>query len=622
MPIRPLPQHLVNQIAAGEVIERPASVVKELVENALDAGGTRIAVDIEEGGSKLVRISDNGSGIPQEELPLAVAAHATSKIQTLEDLEAIATLGFRGEALASIASVSRFRITSRPPEAQEAFMIQVDGENIGEPRPTAAAKGTTIEVRDLFFNTPARRKFMRTAPTEYGHIADTVSRLAIVHPHVGFALSHNGRQTMELTPTDDRRLRAIELLGKDIQDGLLEFEHRDPPDEATGQPGACVWGIAALPNLARSNSKQMYLCINARSVKDRNLQHAVKEAYRGLMPPDKHPVAVVLIDMDPAMVDVNVHPTKAEVRFRNPRAIHGLVLSSIKQRLLQADLTPAVSQFGTSFGGNRLAGADNTAAPTPTPRDFVDAFKSMPSLQKDFVFDEVRREIAKEQPLLADAAALPDASATPALPTASSQLPISESPYLQVHSSYVVASDPQGILIIDQHALHERVMFEQLSQRVLGQGKPLESQRMLVPAVVKANTKQQALLESLTGLLEKIGADIAPISQDSVAVHAFPSFLFERKVDPVDFVEELLDKAENGDFDTATTNAEENALHNVLDMMSCKAAVKAGDKLTAQELEALLKKRDEIERAGSCPHGRPTQIRLSLRDLEKQFLRG
>jgi len=643
MPIRRLPPLLVNQIAAGEVIERPASVVKELVENSLDAGATRIDVAVEQGGRTLIRIADNGKGIPPDELPLAIAPHATSKIESAQDLEAICTLGFRGEALASIASVSRLRLASRPTVegsiAEEAHVIEVSGDQISHVAPIAGSPGTVIEVRDLFFNTPARRKFMRTDATEIGHISDIIQRIAIVHPHVGFTLTHNDRKSLDLPATDSRRQRCIDILGREIEDGLLEFEQKDTPEQGNKQ----IWGLAALPKLARGNSKYQYICINGRPVRDRNLQHALKEAYRGLMPPEKQPVAVVFIEMNPAEVDVNVHPTKAEVRFRQPSAIHGMVLTAIRQCLLGNDLTPQAQMPGSSdwrmsspTGGTldgllqnhqrdaagEPASADALSSAESTD-DFVNYFRRMDPRQKGFVYAEVKKALAEESPeLLGDAAEglIGSGNGSAAEPSADGQAGgLRSMPILQVHKSYVVSQDEQGLIIVDQHALHERVMFEELRQRVLGEGRSLESQRLLMPAVVQADARRQSLLAPLKPLLERIGIELEPIGPDAVAIQAFASFLFDRHVEPIDFVENLLDKAEEGAFDTSGGNAEESALHEVLDMMACKAAVKAGDQMSQSELAALLAKREQIERSSNCPHGRPTTLRLSLRDLEKQF---
>ena len=670
MPIRQLPPLLVNQIAAGEVIERPASVVKELIENCLDAGATAIEIDVDEGGLKRLRIADDGHGIPADELPLALTAHATSKLETADQLAAISTLGFRGEALASIASVSRLRLSSRPRGAEAGHVVDQAGDDRSPPRPAAMAPGTVIDIRDLFFNTPARRRFMRTPATEYGHIADTVNRVAMVHPEVGFTLRHNGRTTLDLPPGDDARSRCVNILGKELEPALLEFRHEDPPhrteadpDSATPHRPARVWGLAGEPSIARSSAKFQYLCVNGRPVKDRNLAHALKEAYRGLIAPDRQPVAVLFLDLDPALVDVNVHPTKAEVRFRNPSAVHGLVLSRFRQRLLSTDLVPDASISHQAPAWNTVAraapgsdaqrsaatspGAPASPSSPPTPDAFVDYFRRMDPKQKGFVYEEVRRNMA-ESDIFHDATPAPyppqpssppdadaphgEATGSPAHATAHPPAAARLASILQFNNSYVVTSDTTGhepgLLIVDQHALHERIMFEELRQRILVDGQALESQRLLLPAVVDADARQQALLDDLAPLLTRLGIEIQPLGPAAVGVHAFPSLLFDRGVDAEQFTRELLDKTEAGDLrpqdlsPDAATHTAEAALHEVLDMMSCKAAVKAGDHLSPDELDALLAKRDQIERAGSCPHGRPTTVRLSLRDLEKQFHRG
>lgn len=635
MPIRKLSPLLVNQIAAGEVIERPASVVKELIENCLDADATRIDIAIEEGGLKLIRIADDGHGIAPEELPLALTAHATSKLETADQLAAIETLGFRGEALASIASVSRLRLSSRPRDLESGTVIEQAGDDVTPPRPHAMAPGTVIEVRDLFFNTPARRKFMRTAATEIGHIADTVNRTAMVHPAVGFSLTHYGRKSIDLPPNDDQRQRCVHILGKELEPALLEFEYQaapnpDPKPQGSSLTPSSIWGLAGEPSISRSSSKFQYLCVNGRPVKDRNLAHAVKEAYRGLIAPDKQPVAVVFVELDPTLVDVNVHPTKAEVRFSQPSAVHGLALSQIRQRLLSTDLVPDASLRSASAWDKPLTpthadaegGSASEASGTPSPNAFVDYFKQMDPKQKGFVYEEVRREMV-EQDMFAES----EATQTP------DPRPQPLTPILQFHNSYVVTHDntpgqEPGLLIVDQHALHERIMFEELRQRILVAGESLESQRLLMPAVIEADAKRQALLDDLTPLLTRLGVEVEPIGPTALGVQAFPSLLFDRGVDPIAFMDELLDKAEAGDLSAtdlrpeADVDTAEAALHEVLDMMSCKAAVKAGDKLSDTELAALMAKRDEIERSSSCPHGRPTTVRLSLRDLEKQFHRG
>lgn len=625
MPIRKLPPLLINQIAAGEVIERPASVVKELVENSLDAGAMRIDVTVEEGGGQLIRISDDGEGITPEELPLAVSQHATSKIQTAEDLEAIATLGFRGEALASIASVSRLRITTRPTRdgvtAEAASRLEITGEHVSDITPASASSGTIIEVRDLFFNTPARRKFMRTASTEFSHIHDLILRTAMVNAHVSFTLTHNGRKVRDL-PGADRRERCIDILGREIEEGLLPFELVEPAERG----GTKIWGLAGHPRLARATTKFQYVYVNGRSVKDRNLQHAIKEAYRGLMPPDKHPMAVVLIDMDPREVDVNVHPTKSEVRFRQPSRIHGGVLTAVRQCLLSNDLTPGGDHANAGFQMSSFKGGSGSSPEPVSERDvsgFVDYFKRMDTSQKGFVFQEVKKQLAEDEPALLRANSNDSSDAMPGLANDQGIQPLpayQPTPLLQVRNSFVVTEDADGILIVDQHALHERVMFEELSQRILGdESKTLESQRLLMPVVVNVSAKQVGLLDDLQAMFHRIGIDAAAMGPMQVAIHSFPTFLFNRHVEPGEFLLELLDKAEEGQFDTDGGNALEEALHEVIDMMSCKAAVKAGDKLSQEELSDLLAKRESVERSSNCPHGRPTTLRLTVKELERRF---
>ncbi len=625
MPIRKLPTLLVNQIAAGEVIERPGSVVKELIENSLDGGATRIDIAVEDGGRQRVRVSDNGGGIPEHELRLAVEPHATSKLETSEQLASIGTLGFRGEALASIASVSRLRVTSRAMidgrAADSGWQIEADGDRISEPAPAPCAPGTIVEVRDLFFNTPARRKFMRAAGTEFGHISETVTRLAMVHHHVAFTLTHNGRQSINVAMEPSRRQRCIELLGVELDEAMLEFDQAEPPAAGGGKPAA-LWGLAGLPSIARATAKFQYVYVNGRPIRDRNLSHAIKEAYRGLIPPDKQPVVVLFIETDPTAVDVNVHPTKAEVRFREPSRFHGLVLAALRQRLLGSDLTPSVDVRSSMFGvrSAKLEPGEPTdrRSNIADPQDFVDYFKRMDPKQKGFIYQQVKEQLAREQPKIVTTDVTND---TPADRSSVTPPPIRSCQVLQVHKSYVITEDEDGILIVDQHALHERVMFEQLRERVLGQSRDMESQRLLMPVVVQVSPARLTALQTLGPLLKRIGVEAEPIGPDAIGIQAFPSFLFEREVDPGPFMADLLDKAQEGQFDFSNPNAEEAALHEVLDMMACKAAVKAGDRMSDAELAALLAKRDQIERSSNCPHGRPTTIRLTLRDLEKQFKR-
>ncbi len=593
MPIRSLPPLVVSQIAAGEVVERPASVVKELVENAIDAGATRVEIAIENGGRDLIRITDDGSGIPFDELVLAVAPHATSKIQTVGDLESIGTLGFRGEALASIASVSRLSVVSRPRNAQEAGRIDVEGDQVGEPRPAAGPPGTTVAVRNLFFNTPARRKFLRSDETESGRITAVVEAMALAHHEVGFTLRADGKTVLDLPPDQSPRRRILDVVGSDLEPDLLPF--------AAEQEGLIVSGLAGRPAIARGTSKGQRIFVNARPISDPSVGHAIKEAYRGLIDPARYPTVVLFLDTDPRQVDVNVHPSKAEVRFRNPSMIHGAVLSAIRSALREADLTPAV---GTgSLDRAPFAGALPRGA-APETREFVERFHRLDAVQKGFVFSQVREALAAEAPQVL-AQREQEREILPAV------RPVTE--VLQVHSSYLVTQDEQGLLIIDQHALHERVMFETLLEAV-GKG-TLESQRLLMPAMLEIDPVQMERLHSLQGLLARIGIEAEPAGPAAIAVHAFSSFLFERNVEPAEFLRDLLDRAAR----EGLGDDPESALHETLDMMACKAAVKAGDRLGPREIADLLRQRERVERSSNCPHGRPTTLRLTIRELEKQF---
>ncbi len=640
-PIRALPALLVNQIAAGEVVERPASVVKELVDNALDAGATRIVVELEAGGVELVRVSDDGAGIPEGELRLALAPHATSKISAADDLDRIATMGFRGEALASIASVARVTIRSRTREQAGAAEIKAEGDSISDPAPAAGPIGTSISVRNLFFNTPARRKFLRTPTTEQGHSTDIVEQLALAHPAVGFELVIDGRKALELAAGHGPRARAVAILGRELEGELLEV-HADEFDDTRG---VALWGLAGRPSIARATAKAQYVFVNGRPVRDRTIQHAIKEAYRGLIEPGRWPTAVVMIEMDPGAVDVNVHPQKQEVRFRDQSLVHTVVLRAVREALKRADLTVAIGGGnGTSPGaqapgwGTLDAGADGSllgpgAATSPENAaaalaDFFRRFDTRAAgsgAAAPVTYEALREAVGDVKPetetVAADAAASGDtpvpATAPPVLAHAGSfNAPFnagSSKPVLQVHNSYVVTQDEQGLVIIDQHALHERVMFEYLAGRVMGG--ELESQRLLTPAVVDVPSRVVSRLDELRPLLAKIGVDAVALGPSSVGVHAFPSFLFDRGVDPVEFTKELLERADAEGFVPGT----EQALHEVLDMMSCKAAVKAGDRMSEPELLALLKLRESVERSSNCPHGRPTSIRMSLRELERRF---
>ena len=573
MTIRKLPTVLINQIAAGEVVDRPASIVKELVENAIDAGSTRIDIQLLHGGKDLIRVSDNGSGIASEELELAVTPHATSKITEEADLSAIASLGFRGEALASIGSISQLLLRSRQEIAESGTQIVVDGGDLTKPKPVGASVGTTVEVKRLFFNTPARRKFLKSDGAETTRVREVVQRLAASHHAVAFTFRSGDALLLEY-PQATSKERILSIFGRELDGELIEIDG--------SIEGLHLWGLVGKPSVARPTSRHIRVHVNGRTISDSSITHALKEAFRGLIEPKRWPTAALFLEMDPALVDVNVHPQKSEVRFRDKDSIWRLVNKTITKALLAQDIVPAYqpSEQLPSFGsGSHQA----SFGPTSTP---------------SFDIEQARNAVSGIE-----------------LPTQATPLPTILGPdaVMQVQKCFLVTQDEQGILIIDQHALHERIMFEELSKRI-AEGN-LESQRMLVPDSFEADCGQLEALETHAGLFEKLGIDASASGPASISVYALPTLLVSRNVNGATFIRELLDSLGNSDF----PSSEEEALSEILDMMSCKAAIKAGDYLNPRELADLLRKRKEIERGSSCPHGRPTSLRLSIEELEKRF---
>lgn len=576
MTIRKLPTVLVNQIAAGEVVDRPASIVKELVENAIDAGSTRVDVHIEHGGRDLIRISDNGCGIAPDEIELAVTPHATSKISEEADLASIASLGFRGEALASIGSISHVSIKSRRAEDESGICIEVDGGEMSSPRPIPMSAGTTVEVKRLFFNTPARRKFLKSDGAETTRVREVLQKLASSHNDISFSLKSGDRVLLEYPKTSPKE-RILSIVGTELDGELIEIEG--------GTEGIAFWGLIGTPSVARPTSKHIRVHVNGRSISDSSITHALKEAYRGLIEPKRWPTAALFLEMDPGLVDVNVHPQKSEVRFRNKDIVWRLVNKTISAALAEKDFVPTYqpSDFPSAnvqagyVGGQHQA--EFGAASTPS-----------------FAMQGSGRKLGFDIPM-----------DTP-LPTI-----LGSDAVLQVHKCFLVTQDEQGILIIDQHALHERVMFEEFMQR-LSKGN-LESQRLLVPDAIDASAGQLEAIENYSSLFEKLGIEIEASGPASISVYALPTLLVSRNVNGAEFIRELLDALGSNEF----PSSEEEALAEIVDMMSCKAAVKAGDHLSPRELADLLQKRKEIERSGSCPHGRPTTMRLSIEELEQRF---
>ncbi len=617
--IRVLSPTLVSRIAAGECIERPASVVKELVENALDAGAGRIDIAIAEGGRDLIHVSDDGCGMDADDLELCVTQHATSKIAADEDLSSIHTLGFRGEALASIGSVARLRIVSRRAGSDVAHEILVEGGAITGPRPCNAPPGTSIEVRDLFYAVPARRKFLRTNQTETGHITEQLARVALAHPGIAFNLRSGKRVTHRLAATGDRRQRISDFYGPELASALLPIERESG--------SVRIAGLVAPPAESRGSSKWEYVFVNGRYVRDRFVSHAIKEAYRSLIDPSRYPVVFMFITVEPELVDVNVHPTKVEVRWRDSNYVHGQVLAALRDKFLASNLdhelrTPredeayrervrdAMVDFFRREGRGNVGTEGRREEGTQAHRHKGTEARRHEGVARPEVAGTREMRSADEDQSSIERPALIPQSLNPSIPVAES----ATIPAMQIHDSFLVVETDEGLMIIDQHALHERILYEELRARMTE--KPLESQRLLMPDVLSVPADRLEALETHADTLSRLGVELSQAGPQSVALQAFPTLLFER-VTREEFVRDLLDMlAEQG-----TRPKTETLVHDILDMMACKAAVKAGDPLTRDEIAALLERRTLAERSSHCPHGRPTTLHMTLKDLERQFHR-
>lgn len=608
--IHKLPEILINQIAAGEVVERPASVLKELMENSLDAGSQAIEVALSQGGVKQLRISDDGCGIERDDLALALERHATSKIASLEDLEAVGTMGFRGEALAAIASVARTRITSRAAGAAHAWRVT---EREREPIPAALNEGTVIEVEDLYYNTPARRKFLKSESTEFGHCDDVFRRVALARPDVGFQLAHNGRVSLRLAAGDAAR-RVREVLGDDFMANCRVVD--------VDSGNLRLSGFAALPAYARANRDAQFFYVNGRFVRDKLIQHALREAYADILHGARHPAFVLFLDMDPAGVDVNVHPAKTEVRFREGRAIHQFVFHGLTRALAvpvqAANVTPEEAAPVSAYSGPteqvRLAveepGLPHSLSSWHTPA----AHNSPPHRSDSISTASFSRptsggsfNTARLEQLASHAQGLPGTNDGN---QASAPLGYALG---QVHGVYVLAQNAQGLVLVDMHAAHERILYEQL-KHVL-EGNP-GVQRLLIPAVFNASKIELATVEEHTETLNRMGFDIAAAGPNELAVRSVPALLGRANIG--ELLRALL--AELRDFPASEVIAARR--NELLATMACHGAVRANRQLTLPEMNALLRDMEATERADQCNHGRPTWTQLSMSDLDKLFMRG
>jgi DNA mismatch repair protein MutL len=645
--INQLPASVINQIAAGEVVERPASVVKELLENAIDAGAARIDVTVERGGKDLIRVADSGLGIAPDDLPLAFMPHATSKLSVADDLFHIHTLGFRGEALAAIAEVSRVRCQSRQADASDGLELTIEGGALGPILPAGCPLGTVIEVRNLFFNTPVRRSFLKSDSTEAGHVLDMFSRIALAHPTVHLTFRSGGKLVHDLPPVTGIRERIAVFFGRELADALLWVESRI---ESTH-----LWGYVAHPSQSRSSTKAQFLFVGGRHVRDRSLAHALAEAYRGLIMVGRVPVAFLHLEMPPEEVDVNVHPTKIEVRFRDSQRIYSQLLSTVRQTFLQSDLH-AKLQTAEVFAANDPVAERPLAMPAssfslaettdrrqeiaswfqpsasasfqtfPTPgyaggrpgTDWTEQLGARTALAPNSMFDEFAPTGAPHPSESFSPSARPSEPAIPGQGLTTSE-PSTVEPFarrpamkaLQVHDSYLIAETDEGMMVIDQHALHERILYEELRDRVEKGG--VESQRLLVPEPVNLTAAEASAVVDQREVLRALGLDVEPLSGDTVLVTSAPAML--PGISPERMLRDLADHLRTHPLPPTR----DGLLADLLHMIACKAAVKAGQKLSPEEIAALLERRHLVSDSHHCPHGRPTALVFTKSELERQF---
>ncbi|KVR05504.1 DNA mismatch repair protein MutL [Burkholderia ubonensis] len=635
--IQPLPDQLISQIAAGEVVERPASVVKELLENALDAGANTLRIVLEEGGVKRISITDDGCGIPPGELPLALMRHATSKIRSLEELEAVATLGFRGEALASIASVAEMFITSRTADAAHATRIDAQ---TGVLAPAAGAVGTTIEVRELYFNTPARRKFLKSEQTEFGHCVEMIRRAALARPDVAISVLHNGKAVEHWNATEPT-LRVAKILGEGFATAYLPLDERAGP--------LAVYGCAGLPTASRGRADQQYFFVNGRFVRDKLLTHAVRAAYEDVLHGDRYPSYVLFLDLPPEAVDVNVHPSKIEVRFRDSRSIHQYVFHAVQRALARhAGASPETTAGGhaahiaaapgpASFQGTPLGqAASGGGSPAPTPSQGSTWLRqarmtqgTLPVAQPLALYDALfgRKDSGAGTPagttaVAHDAADAGDAPAAPlagfaAAPslahTAHDDQPLGFA-LGQIHGIYVLAQNAHGLVIVDMHAAHERILYEQFKHALADRS--VAVQALLLPVSMNATPVEIGTVEEERETLESLGFDLAVLSPTTLAIRAVPALLKDADL-------QALARAVLADLHAfGGSRVLTERQHELLGTLACHHAVRANRRLTLDEMNALLRQMEATERADQCNHGRPTWYQLTLGDLDRLFMRG
>ncbi len=642
MSIKQLPPHLINQIAAGEVVERPASAIKELLENALDAGATQIDIDIEQGGVKRIRIRDNGRGIPKEELPLALSRHATSKIASLDDLENVLSFGFRGEALPSIASISRLTLSSKCQNSDEAWQLQGNGqEQFDDPEPCSHATGTTVDVRDLFFNVPARRKFLKTEKTEFRHLEDVVKKVALSRFETGFTLRHNQKPVLNLRPATSIEMaerRVAEICGPAFTEQSIRVEHEGADLKLTGWIG--------LPTFSRSQADLQFFYVNHRIVKDRVVTHAIRQSYQDVLYHGRHPAYVLYLDIDPTKVDVNAHPTKHEVRFRESSLVHGFMYRSLHKTLADfrpkdqlvaseearpTELLNKAASLQDSLRYSSMTDQQSLNIPVKEQVDFYKRLHGNENLenQASSVGLGQQGQINTETSTANESANLSINSLNKGVNTASSggfSMPVQrattdtgEIPPLgfavaQIHGIFILAENAHGLIVVDMHAAHERITYEYLKRSMAEES--VRSQPLLVPLAISVSKKEADCADNNPDTFKKLGFSLSRLSPEKITVRAVPSLLKNSDIESLvrDVLSDLLMHG--------TSERIQQAMNEILSTMACHGSVRANHRLTVPEMNSLLRDMERTERSGQCNHGRPTWTQMSLSQLDKLFMRG
>ncbi|MFV1974149.1 MAG: DNA mismatch repair endonuclease MutL [Candidatus Scalindua sp.] len=608
--IKVLPQTVATKIAAGEVIERPASVLKELIENAIDAGATHIEIQLEESGKKLIRVSDNGTGMDRDDVEIAFLSHATSKLRSDDDLFSISTLGFRGEALPSIGAISQARIISRTKDALIGSEIQIEGGNLGKIKEKGAPEGTQIDVRNLFYNTPVRRKFLKSTQTEMAHISEMVTRFALSYPNIHFTTIHNGKNVLIFPAAKNLKERINTIFGKEISENLIEINLKDPD--------ISIYGYILPPTHNRPNTKMQFIFLNGRYIRDNIIFHAINAAYRNLLMSRRSPIVFLLLQIDSREVDVNVHPTKIEVRFKNTGLIHDQLYATVRSALMQTEVHASL-QVASQHNRPDAESSTTTAANNA----FVGGVDTQHRQDKDVSLDEKKESVMKS---MSDFFSTSPGKQAPYHKDEHKQavLPSSEgkplfkqdgrfTSHIQIHNSYIIEETAEGLNIIDQHALHEVVLYHEIWEHI--KSSKLAIQKLLIPALIELTPRDFVTIMSIREEFDTLGIEIEEFGKSTIAIRTHPQIL--KNLDFHALIQSVLEEIDSDDVKSET----DNILRKIVQVMACKGAVKAGQRLAPQEIQSLLEQRKDNIVTSFCPHGRPTALEFKISELEKQFKR-